>query len=167
MKRNTLIGVIFAIVFSGILLFAPPAKEAQAALSGNVCRNVNTVITAAGMDSSQSFSIDTTPGQNYGLATVFLSLTDANTSITSFQMQCFGNYRKGSDDFKLQSCSTASGVCTSDDATWTKASPGTSNWLWRVDIEGLQSIKCTMSVAGGTGASADLLTANLRLCTKG
>lgn len=158
MKTKALL--FLAAIFASATAYAGPGPQ-------QACSNYGVALDDAQMDSNQSFDIGGSASTGYGLATVHLDLTDANTSITSFQMQCFGKYASEADEYKLQSCTTSSGACTSDDATWTKASPGSSKWLWRVDIEGLQSFKCTMSVAGGTGASADTITAKVRLCTKG
>lgn len=150
-----------------ILLTMLPVVAFGGSANKEVCVNTGPQISAQGMDSSQSFEITGSPSNNFGLASVLLDLTDANTSITSFDMSCVGKVGLVDDEFTLQSCATSAGVCTSSDASWAKASPGTAKWVWRVDMEGIQTLKCTLSVGAGTGTGADLLTARVRLCTKG
>ena len=57
----------------------------------------------------------------------------------------------GTNLFVLQDCSTASGVCTSSDASWSKAiSAADKKWVWRVDGTGMYYLSCTATVTNGT-----------------
>lgn len=158
----------FAVVL--IALLGLTVSIEAAAQGKNACDTLGTagvLINAQGMDSSQSFTItqDNTQG-GYGVLTLFIALTDANTSITRFDMVCTGSEDNNATGYILQSCAIAAGVCTSTDSAWRKASPGTKNWPWRVDIEGFPDVECTFSVGTGAGAAADLLTVKGRMCVK-
>ena len=130
------------------------------------------------MTSSRSFTIDLgsngstdalNRGAGFGLLTVWLDLTDGNTSITRFDVTCTVSNDGNVKDYTPQVCDdTSDGVCTQTDAgIWQKASPGTKMWPLRMDIEGYPDIACTASVGTGSAAAADLLTAGWRICTKG
>jgi hypothetical protein len=48
-----------------------------------------------------------------------------------------------------------------------KASPGSSYFSLRMDMDGYPDFACTFSVGAGAGAAGDLLTVKGRLCTEG
>lgn len=148
-------------------LLVPAAASAQRVGPRNACVDLGDVIDAQTMESSRSFSVDRDTIGGWGALSVYISLTDANTSITRFDLDCTASYDGNVTDFTLQSCAVATGVCTSSDATWQKASPGSTNWVWRVDVEGYEDVECTVSVGAGTGAAADVVTVHGRLCVKG
>lgn len=158
-------------VLTALLMWAP--ATAQAGFQGRkVCTSwQRDVIVGAGMDSSQSFDIERKPTEGgAGLIIVLVELTDANSSITQLQMAATTSDDDNATDYTVQSCTTSSGACASDDAVWNQGDgstgPGTKNWSWRVDNEGLEDMEFTFSVASGTGASADLLTVHWRECVK-
>lgn len=148
-------------------LLAPQPAEAQRAIGMRSCIDLGVVIDAQGMDASRNFELDRPNGSpGAGLLVVWIELTDGNTSITRFDMSCTASHDGNTTDYTIQSCTVASGDCTSDDSTWRKASPGTANWPWRIDVEGYPDIQCAFSVGTGSGAAADLLTVRGRLCGK-
>ncbi len=131
------------------------------------CQDLGNLITAQAMSSSRSFSLDrvNTAG-GMGLLTLWVQLTDANTSITRFDGTCTVSDDGNVTDYTPQDC-TSGATCTSTDAgVWQKASPGTKKWPWRLDVNGFPDIECTFSV--GTGAAtavSDVITVKGRLCT--
>lgn len=127
------------------------------------------LIDAQTMASSRSFSInrDNTAG-GFGVLTLWVTLTDANQSITRFDATCTVSDDGNASDYTPQDC-TAGATCTSTDAgIWQKATPTsgvtTKRWPWRLDVNGLPDIECTFSVGTGSGAAADLLTVKGRIC---
>jgi hypothetical protein len=141
---------------------------AQAAVGETrICIQKLAVIDAAGMDASRSFSLD----QNnwfggYDVMVLMVDLTDANSSITQLDIDCTGSIDGNTKDYEPQECSVAAGVCTANDTQIQKATPATSTDGYRLDISGYPDWECTFSVGGGSGASADLLTVDIRLCTE-
>lgn len=152
------------------LLFLP--SVAFAGGGSQLCSPVVTRVSALGMDSSRSFSYDGPGTSDYGLAVLYIDLTDANSSITKFTTTCTVSYDGNTSDFTPQECSSASGTynCV-DTGVWNKGDgitgPGTKKWPLRLDIEGFQDFECTFSVGSGSGAAGDLLTVKTQLCTKG
>jgi len=130
------------------------------------------VIDAATLDaSSATFGVDISAPQSngiWGLMTVWVCLTDANDSVTALNMSCTGSRDNGTTDHTLEDCTMASGVCTSNSASWTKSLAAITSpkcWVWRVDVEGLPNAECTFTHTGG--AAADLLTVFATFATKG
>lgn len=73
--------------------------------------------------------------------------TDGATAVT---MTCSASDDK-STLFVIQSCAVATGVCTSTDASWSKAiSAADKKWIWRVDLTGMVYASCVVAVTGGT-----------------
>ena len=77
----------------------------------------------------------------------------------------------------VQTGPVATGTFTSYDASWVAGNAtnqplnpagadGQKMWPWRVDIENLREMKCTLTV-GGVGASTDKVYVYARLATKG
>lgn len=109
------------------------------------------------------------PSQDaYSLLTLWTDLTDANTSITQFDITCTVDQAKGADDFTPQVCGSGSTVATCvqvDTGFWQKASPGTKKWPTRIDVFGYPDVECVLDVGAGTGASADAIVVDYTLCT--
>lgn len=127
------------------------------------------LIDGLDMTTSRTFSYD---GPNssggYDLVVLFLSLTDANASITTFRTECTVSANGNTTDYVPQSETISSGVATQVDAgVWHKASPGTKNWPVRIDMAGYPDFECTFSVQAGSGAGIDLLTMRGRACVEG
>jgi hypothetical protein len=132
-----------------------------------------TVITTTALSaSSTSFTVNLdNPATNgvWGLAVLWVSIVDADNSVTAINASCTASPNGGVTDFTLQDCSTlASGVCTSSNASWTKnpsAITSPKRWAWRADIEGFPEIECTFTDTGGDGS--DSITVELTFATKG
>lgn len=156
-------------LFSIILIGAVCTTGYASTGPKNAVVNIGTLIDAQDMGANRSFSQTQLSNMGaFGLLNVYLSLTDANNSVTNIRMTCTASLDGNTTDFTMQSCTVASGVCTSDNAAWDRnpsavASP--KRWVWRVDIEGLEDIECTFAPTGG--AAADLLTVTGQLAVKG
>lgn len=150
------------------VVLASQLSAAQSTGPKQICSPWVNGINAATMEANRTFEVERRWSDgSYGLVVVLISLTDANTSITRFDMTVTASDDNNTTDYTIQSCTTSAGACTSDDAAWRKASPGSANWPWRVDVEGFEDYEFTFAVGTGTGAAADLLTVDYRLCTKG
>lgn len=150
------------------LLCAVPSL-ALAMGSKENCVDLGVLVNAQTMESTRSFTRNTDNSTGgYGLLRLWVQLTDANTSITRFDIACTVSDDSNVTDYIPQVCdSTLDGVCTlTDSGTWQKASPGTKNFPIGLDIEGFPDFACAFSVGAGTGAAADVLTVRGRICTK-
>jgi hypothetical protein len=159
------------IAFALLMMAAAPALAAG--IDGKrACVDLNgsgEKIIAQDMTSSRSLSYD---GQNasggYDLLVLWVQLTDANSSITTFRTTCTVSNDGNTTDYTPQVDEPVSGVATQVDAgIFDKASPGSKKWTVRLGISGYPDFECTFSVQAGAGAGADLLTVNARLCTEG
>lgn len=146
---------------------AYPPSPNQIANAQN-CVLMEGVVSAQGMDSSQSFGItqdNTKPTRP--LVDVIIKLTDANTSITRLDTTCTVSHDNNTTDITPQSVSVSGGVATqSDSLKFQRASPGTKNILASFDLVTMPDFECTLSVGGGSGASVDLVTVDVRLCSR-
>lgn len=92
----------------------------------------------------------------FGLIIVEIDYTrQGGSAVTSINMTCFGNIsRPGSnpviDDF-LQTCTTNAGICTSFDSIWQKAVNISKKWVWRIDAQGYDNVRCVLSTTGAAG----------------
>jgi hypothetical protein len=132
---------------------------------------VKKVVAAASLNSnSPTFSQAVTLPETNGtpsLAVLWICVTDADNSITAFNMTCTGSWDSGTTDYTLQGCANASGTCTSSAATWTKNPSAITSpkcWAWRVDTTGLPELECTFTTTGG--GSGDVLNAYLSYASK-
>jgi hypothetical protein len=150
-----------------VMLFSSTAS-AQRIAEGplNLTRRANQggkLLDAATLAADRSFTISTSGARGYGLLTLYISLTwDAASAVA---LTCTGSNDGNTTDYALQSCSVASGACTSSDASWSKAVTASKKWIWRVDVEGIEDIECTFTDTGG-GAS-DTLTVYGQFAVKG
>ncbi len=147
---------LFAVAVVALALLAPSVAPAVAGPQQSYAP-YGRVINAVALDAaSTSFTLNTDQAQNrgiWGLMTVWVSVTDANNSVTALNLSCTASRDGGTTDFTLQDCTTASGVCTSSDASWSKnpSSMTSKNWVWRVDVSGFAEVECTTTDTGGTG----------------
>lgn len=129
------------------------------------------VVNAVTLDAaSTNFAINWTQADQrgvYGLMSVWVELTDADNSVTAFNMTCYGSRDENTTDYTLQSCDVATGVCTSSDASWTKnpSALATKSWVWRVDVESMPAVNCTITDTGGD--ASDSMTVYATFSTKG
>lgn len=142
----------------------------QATGPRNAFADMGTLIDGANLGAaSNSFSTSSTNRpRGMGLVALYISLTDADNSVTALNMSCTGSNDDNVTDYTLQSCLTALGVCTSYNASWVRdpsliASP--KRWVWRVDVEGVSALQCTFTDTGG--AAADLITIIGQYAVKG
>lgn len=85
--------------------------------------------------------------------------------MTAVGMTCSSSDDAGTNLFVLQDCSTSSGACTSNDASWAKAiSAADKKWSWRVDVTGYTYASCVVTITGGT--ANETLTVSGYLTTK-
>jgi hypothetical protein len=129
--------------------------------------SVTPLLDAVTMESSRAFTFDlTSVASGYDLAVLWVSLTDANSSITRFDTTCTVSRNSNTTDYTPQVCDdTSDGVCTQTSGNvFQKATPGSANWPIRLDVAGYPDLECTFAVGAGAGAAADLLTVYLRLC---
>ena len=153
------------IAFLTITLAASVAMAQQGPMKH--CGPADKVINALGMDSSRAFEWEgTNSAGGWNVATLWIELTDANSSITRFDATCTVSHDNNTSDYTPQDC-TAGATCTSSGSgVWQKATPGTAKWPWRVDITGFYDFECTFSVGTGSGAAADTLTVYRQLCVE-
>lgn len=104
----------------------------------------------------------------YDHLVLYIEWTDANTSVTDFDINCTVSDDGNVTDFTPQVCDdTADGTCSLTDAgSWDKASPGTANWPINLNMFGYKDFACAFSVGSGSTAAADSLTVHGKLCTK-
>lgn len=159
--------------FAAVLLLGAPAR-AEVGPKQLVINLANPVIATTALDASSSSFSWTQPSNQgaFGLLMVYVQLTDADDSCTAITMSCTSartNMNSG-NVYTLQSCTTASGVCTSSDSSWVKDASGNTSsdikrWVWRVDIEGLEDGTCTFTDTAG--AAADSIRVDAAFATKG
>ncbi len=116
--------------------------------------NLGTLISAQDLSASRSFSVNNNV-LGMGIMLLLVDLTDANSSVTNLTMTCTVSDNDNVSDFKMQTCSLAAGVCTSNDTTWSKSNPGgsTGDLVWRVDILSIPGdTECTFTDTGGDGS---------------
>lgn len=95
---------------------------------------------------------------------MYLTATDANSTMTSVTATCYDNITSSvTNPYSLQSCSVASGACTSSDITLVKSISGTKRWEWILDVSGLTYVHCAFTAAGTITASVDTLTGYYQL----
>lgn len=119
-------------------------------------------------DASTTCEVEAGTGTIFGLATLYISLTDSNDSTTAFAVACTGSRDNNSTDYRLQSCTESSGVCTLLNASWSKDPSGISSpkrWIQRIDLEGVEDFECT--ITDTSGAAADTFTIDAVISTKG
>lgn len=75
----------------------------------------------------------------------------AHSAATAVTLSCTTSEDGGTTDDILQDCSLASGVCTSSDASWSKAVSATKVWRWRVGIKNGKQAECQVALTAGDG----------------
>jgi hypothetical protein len=129
------------------------------------CMDLGVLVDGLAMSSSRSFAVNTRSASGYGVLTLFTSLTDANTSITRLDLTCTGSDDSNTTDYEFEDCTVSAGVATCvDGGVWQKASPGSTKFARRVDVNGVPDLECTYSVGTGSGGAPDLLSVRGRLC---
>lgn len=89
---------------------------------------------------------------------MYLTATDANSSMTSVTATCFDNITSSTTNaYAPQSCAVAAGTCTATDIVFTKAISGTKRFEFILDTSGLTYVFCTFTAGGTITASTDTL----------
>ena len=160
-------------LLTGLLVALLAVPALGAGMDGKrACVDLNKAteqVAGLDMQASRSLSYDgaNTSG-GYDLLVLWIQLTDADSSITTFRTTCTVSRDGNTTDYTPQVDTVTSGVATqTDSGIFEKASPGTKSWPARMGIAGYPDFECTFSVAAGAGADVDLLTVHARLCTKG
>jgi len=158
MKRY---GLVLVAALAVLMATPAAAQERQAN------KKLGTLVDAVAMDAASSaVTVAEEAAVGYGLLVLYISVTDANDSTTAVGMSCTAT--EGAAAYTLQDCETSSGVATCYNLSWTHDPSGTTSpklWTWRVDIEGLRGVVCTITDTGG--AAADTLSVVANLATKG
>lgn len=139
--------------------------------SPHVCTPKVECLTAVDTTSAQTCTITRSSGTtSMGVATFYLDWDDNSGTVTQMDMTgCEASDDKGTTWFAIQDCAVSSGVCTSTDASWEKTLTLNTDdtWVWRVDIEGYQTVRCTFDDGAGTANANDELDVSYQLCVKG
>ena len=162
--RNLFLSIVtIAALFAPSVVMAQPIGPLNYVQRAN---NGNKLIDAQTLAAARSFTLSPAwATMGYGLLVLYIAVTDANDSVTDVTLTCTASLDGGVTDHKLQSCDTASGACTSYNASWSKNPSSSENWTWRVDTEGFEYVECTFTPTGG--AAADLITVYGGLAVKG
>lgn len=112
-------------------------------------------------EANRTFTLTAGLANGFGMGVFQFDFT--HNAATAIAMTCHGSLDAQTTWAELQSCSVASGACTSSDASWSKAVSADDDWMWRVDFLGAPDIKCIVTCTSG-GAS-DTFTVYGRLST--
>lgn len=158
--------VVFMLFFSSAMLMA--ARYDVKPGPGQVCQSLGEQINDNLFGATPSYTVDIGNWGGYGVLTNYIAVTDDNTSITDITMKCQGSHDDGTTLYDLQICETASGKCTTFDSTWSIDPAGTTTdrFIWRVDFEGIEDVKCTFTPTGAED-EVDLIKVTVDVCTKG
>jgi hypothetical protein len=144
----------------------PKAPSKSSIADGQNCSLSVAVLSGVTMESSRSFGINQDNNKpTRPLVDLIIKLTDANTSITRFDVTCTVSHDANTTDITPQTVTVESGVATQNDALiFQKASPGTKNWLVSFHLGAMPDFECTLAVGTGSGAAADVVTVDVRMC---
>jgi hypothetical protein len=149
-----------------LVLLPVSALAAGGVVGRKSCVSSKAVLSAVTMESTRTFSESVDAG--WSKLHLYFDLTDANTSITRFDLACTVSNDSNATDFTTVVCDDVSdGVCTITRVTgWQLASPGTSKWKVTVRLDDSHAYECSVSVGAGTGAAADVITVERELCAE-
>jgi len=160
MKRLFLVGLLLVATSSSVSARGVEDRAARYPL-GTLVNAV--ALNAAAASRTATFSVDG-DRSGYDLAALYIEHSNSSGALT-VTMSCTNLPSATDSDATLQDCTIASGVCTSDDASWEKSVTTDTVWPWRVDISGFPGqIDCVFA-ASGAGAS-DTITVKGWLVTK-
>lgn len=170
LKNTAFASAVLAVIAVGYVALAantqpnPPSTSSIGA--GQNCSLNEDVLSGVTMESSRSFGIDQKNDKpTRPLVDLIVQLTDANTSITRFDTTCTVSHDGNTTDITPQSISVDAGTATQNDSLiFQKASPGTKNFLVSFNLRSMPDFECTFSVGAGSGAAADLLSVDVRMC---
>jgi hypothetical protein len=148
------------------LLLAIAPSAVFAAQERHQSINLGSVIAISDLTVSRSFTVSDAPA---GMAVLSVYIDFVKNTVTRVDMQCFNLFPGVATEFDQSSCSTASGICTSDPAKWQLTVAGNKSWTWRVDMLGVPfegDLKCTISVGAGVGTGTDTVLVRASLVTQ-
>ena len=156
--------IILALALIALPLAALANEEGKAR-----AYQLGTLLSAVPLDGSGSSLTGSIDVQNErsGYDVAKLTVVHANTSgALTVTMTCFEDTAAGGAvTVALQDCTVSSGVCTSSDASWSKAVTAAKSWVWRIDIAGYRGqVNCTFAASGS--AATDTVTVTGQLVTK-
>lgn len=165
MWKSGLFSLGLPLFIAGVALLAYlSSAEAQ---SAGICTPLVKSIVDSDLSSARSF---TATRNSLSTDTSILKVNilhddSAAGTVTRVDMTCV-EVDRDSIELTLQDCAVAAGVCTSSDVSWQKTLSGAEdkNWPWRVDVESLQSVKCTISAGAGSGHANDRLDVHYQYC---
>ncbi len=153
-------------------VLAPAASNAQVTPKTRTLE-LGTVLSNIDLDGSatvRTFTVGPNIGASIitgddrleGYAWMDLRFSFTYGSSTDVGMTCTTSENGGTDKDILQDCSIASGVCTSSDASWLKASlTASKKWRWRVGIKNGKQAQCVITSTGAGGS--DQLTVKAKV----
>lgn len=117
------------------------------------------------LSASQDFEVEVGRSRIFGLASIWICVTDADDSVTEVEMTCTGSHDNNTTDYVLQEIDAAG--ASTDEPSLSKNPSAMANkcWLWRLDIEGVEDFECTLSDTGGDGD--DSYDVDVTLASKG
>lgn len=149
--------------FTLALLIAVAPFAAHAQQDGTELRNVpiGTLLNNIALDAAagtRTFTVAeaTLNKAGRGYSTLGLTFVHTNNTSTDIGWTCTCAGTKGGTEGTLQSCTVSSGVCTLNDASWTKTVSGNKNFYVPMTITGCRPITCVVTSTGAS--STDKLT---------
>lgn len=168
MKANVFFAIAFAVVVAVTITLGLVA-DAQADPVGVRVRSPAFATATNTLDeASTTVTVNLQKAKaSWGLAVIYVTVTDASDGVTDISMACTTSEDGGTTPFYLSSCDVSAGACTSSLASWSydpQAVTSPKRWVWRVDIEGLKDLACEFSDTGGD--VSDVLAVSVSLAAK-
>lgn len=154
---------LFCKTFALLLIVALPLQVFAYSEVRWLNSGTQTVLSAVALNASagtRTFTI--TNGLNKGMGWLSLQVQYTYSAATTVTLTCQGSIDQSSNLANFELCADSSGVCTSSDRSFSRATAGASaKWLWLVDVRGADDVSC---VLGGANAGAgDLVTVKAKL----
>lgn len=148
MKR----ALAFSALLAATVFVAGQALSQPKDVGAHGFKPLGTILSAVACNASagtRTWTATAGQGAGFGVA-AFHFVFDYTAGGSAVAWSCEGSLNNGSTFAPLQSCDVATGVCTSSDSSWSKATGSADDaWLWRVDFLGMPDIKCTFSCTAG------------------
>lgn len=117
---------------------------------------VSCISTVAAATRTATIDVGKIGPSGKALPMVVVGIEHVYNASATVTMTCTASNDDGTTDYKIQDCTMASGTCTSNDLSWSKASgAASSNWMWRIDSTGFVRLECTLLCSG---AGTDTVT---------
>lgn len=159
------------------MLALPTVALAQSPSSLDNCKDLDTtavpVIDAAVLTATQTFTYtqtnSTAASGFYKSMEVFMTLVDANSSISRLDWTCTGSRTNNATSVTPLDCSSvAAGVATCvAGGVFRTAVAGSAIYHFAIDISRVPDISCSLTVGGGAAtAVSDVISVWRRVCTQ-